>query len=165
MLRPANIPAIADHRREIMGCLANPLRGSTTTKRASDSSTRPNRLHTHTHSPKRLAFPRSPITLLSTLTARATHARPLHPTALVSVPSEIVLARVRVPRTVNLFKAPTPPRSSSAAALALGAALPPLYFTPTANGLPYFICPQWPFSSRSVQQHMPPCSCFRKAAM
>ena len=37
-----------------MRCLAQPLRGSTTTKMASDSTTRPNRLHTHTHSPRRL---------------------------------------------------------------------------------------------------------------
>ena len=34
-------------------CLAQPLRGSTTTKKASGpvSTTRPNRFHTHTHSP------------------------------------------------------------------------------------------------------------------
>jgi len=43
--------------------------------------TRPNRLHTHTHPPKRLAHPRSPMPPLSTLTSRATHA---HPTSLRS---------------------------------------------------------------------------------
>ena len=53
-------------------------RGRTTTKKPSGSTARPNRLHTHTHSPKSLAHPRSPIPPLSTLTARATHARPLH---------------------------------------------------------------------------------------
>ena len=67
-----------------MRCLAQPLRGSTTTKRASDSTTRPNRLHNHTHSPRGLAHPRSPMPPLSTLTARATHALPLHPAALAS---------------------------------------------------------------------------------
>ena len=41
--------------------------------------TRPNRLHTHTHPPKRLAHPRSLIPLLSTLTSRATHAHPTSP--------------------------------------------------------------------------------------
>ena len=40
------------------------------------TQTRPNRLHTHTHPPKRLAHPRSPIPPLSTLTSRATHAHP-----------------------------------------------------------------------------------------
>ena len=83
----------------VMRCLAQPLRGSTTTKRASDPTTRPNRLHTHTYSPKRLAHPRSPMLPLSTLTARATHALPLHPAALASVPYGIVLVSVRVPRT------------------------------------------------------------------
>ena len=43
------------------------------------TQTRPNRLHTHTHPPKRLAHPRSPIPLLSTLTSRATHAHPTSP--------------------------------------------------------------------------------------
>jgi hypothetical protein len=38
----------------------------------------------------------SPIPPLSSLTARATLARPLHPAALASVPSGIVLVRVRV---------------------------------------------------------------------
>jgi hypothetical protein len=61
------------------------------------TQTRPNRLHTHTHPPKRLAHPRSPIPPLSTLTARATLARPLHSAALASVPSGVVLVRVRVP--------------------------------------------------------------------
>jgi len=59
----------------VMRCLAQPLRGSTTTKRASDSTTRPNRLHTHTHLPKRLAHPRSPIPPPSALTARVAHAQ------------------------------------------------------------------------------------------
>ena len=63
---------------------------------AYDSTTRPNRLHTHTHSPKRLAHPRSPMPPLSTLTARATHAHPLLTAALASVPYGLVLVRVRV---------------------------------------------------------------------
>ena len=61
----------------VMRCLAQPLRGSTTTKKASDSTERPNRLHNHTQSPRRRAHPRSPMPPLLTLTARATHARPL----------------------------------------------------------------------------------------
>ena len=80
----------------VMRCLAQSLRGSTTTKRASVSTTRPNRLHTHTHSPKRLAHPRSPMPPPSALTARATHARPLLPAVLVLVPYGFVLVRVRV---------------------------------------------------------------------
>ena len=43
------------------------------------TQTRPNRLHTHTHPPKRLAHPRSPMPPLSTLTSRATHAHPTSP--------------------------------------------------------------------------------------
>ena len=44
------------------------------------TQTRPNRLHTHTHPPKRLAHPpRSPIPPFSTLTSRATHAHPTSP--------------------------------------------------------------------------------------
>jgi len=43
------------------------------------TQTRPNRLHTHTHPPKRLAHPRSPRSPLSTLTSRATHAHPTSP--------------------------------------------------------------------------------------
>ena len=43
------------------------------------TQTRPNRLHTHTHPPKRLAHPRSPIPPLSALTSRATHAHPTSP--------------------------------------------------------------------------------------
>jgi hypothetical protein len=87
--------------------LAKPLRGSTTTKEASDSTARPNRLHAHTHSPKRLA-PCTPALAhapLSILTARAALARPLHPEALASVPSGIVLVRVRVllPRHAYFF--------------------------------------------------------------
>ena len=80
----------------VMRCLAQPLQGYTTIKRASDPTTRPYWLHTHTHLPRRLAHPRSPIPPLSTLTARATHARPLHPAALASVPYRTVLVRVRV---------------------------------------------------------------------
>ena len=51
---------------------------------------------TPTHPLKRLAHPRSHIPPLSTLTARATHARPLLPAALASVPYRFVLVRVRV---------------------------------------------------------------------
>jgi hypothetical protein len=57
------------------------------------------------HGPQSLLWsylPRSPIPLLSTLTARATIARPLHPAELASVPSGIVLVRVRV-RSVATF--------------------------------------------------------------
>ena len=43
------------------------------------TQTRPNRLHTHTHPPKRLAHPRLPLPPLSTLTSRATHAHPTSP--------------------------------------------------------------------------------------
>ena len=46
---------------------------------SSQTQTHPNRLHTHTHPPKRLAHPRSPIPPLSTLTSRATHAHPTSP--------------------------------------------------------------------------------------
>ena len=63
--------------------------------------THPNRLHTHTHSPKRLAHPRSPMPSLSALTARATHARPLLPAELASVPYGLVLVRVRTKTTKN----------------------------------------------------------------
>ena len=45
----------------------------------SQTQTRPNRLHTHTHPPKRLTHPRSPVPPLSTLTSRATHAHPTSP--------------------------------------------------------------------------------------
>ena len=79
-----------------MRCLAKPLRGSITTKKASDFTTRPNRLHTHAHLPRRLAHPRSSMPPLSTLPARATHALPLHPAALASVPYGVVLVRVRI---------------------------------------------------------------------
>ena len=44
---------------------------------------------------------RSPMPPLSTLTARATHARPLLPAALASVSYGFVLVRVRVPRDVQ----------------------------------------------------------------
>jgi hypothetical protein len=70
--------------------------GMYTTNKASDSTTRPNRLHTHTHSPKRLAHPRSPIPSFSTLTARATLARPLHPAALSSVPLGLYLRGIQI---------------------------------------------------------------------
>jgi len=43
------------------------------------TQTRPNRLHTYTHPPKRLAHPRSPMPPLSALTSRATHAHPTSP--------------------------------------------------------------------------------------
>ena len=72
-----------------MRCLASPLRGSTTTKGASDSTTRPNRLHTPTYSPRRLAHPRSPMPPLDTNRTRSARA-PLHPAALASVPYGIV---------------------------------------------------------------------------
>ena len=52
--------------------------------------------HNHTHPPKRLAHPRSPMPPLSTLTAHATHARPLHPATLASVPYGILLVQFRV---------------------------------------------------------------------
>ena len=107
----------------VMRCIAQPLRGSTTTKRASGSTytntNTPNRLHTHTHPPKRLAHPRSPIPPLSTLTSRATHAQdtrtPLHPAALASVPYGVVLVRVRVPHSSSNGLPPLmpPPHSSS----------------------------------------------------
>jgi hypothetical protein len=79
-----------------MRCLAEPLRGSTTTKEASDSTTRLDRLHTHTHSPRLLAHPSSPMPSLSAQTARAALAPPLHPEALASVSYGIELVRVRV---------------------------------------------------------------------
>ena len=78
---------------ELSGAPEHALRGGT--KKASDSKTCLNRLHTHTRSPKRLPHPRSPMPPLSTLTARTTHARPLHPAALASVPYglvEVILA-------------------------------------------------------------------------
>ena len=61
------------------------------------SQTRPNRLHTHANSPKRLAHPR-----LSVLHARAAHAHPLHPAALAaSVSCGEVLVRVPVSATCH----------------------------------------------------------------
>ena len=88
----------------VMRCLAHSLGGAPQQSHKPSSPqthhelfpTRPNRLHTHTHSPKRLAHPRSPVSPLSTLTARATHARQLHPAALASVLYGAVLVRVRV---------------------------------------------------------------------
>jgi hypothetical protein len=84
------------------GALHNPRRGAPQQRGplTSDSTTRPNWLHTHTHSPKRLAYPRSPIPPLSTLTARAALEPPFYPAALASVPSGIVIVRVRVRRHV-----------------------------------------------------------------
>jgi hypothetical protein len=69
-----------------------------------------NRANRAGHSPKRLAQPRSPILPLSTLTARAALARPLHPAALAFVPSGIVLVRVRV--RWALPGVPGPPRGA-----------------------------------------------------
>ena len=60
---------------------------------------RPNQLHTHTHSPKRLAHPRSPMPPLSALTARATHALPLHTAALASVTNGVVFTPPEVTNT------------------------------------------------------------------
>jgi len=75
----------SQHIPESRGALRNPLGGA------------PRRLHTNTHPPKRLAHPRSPMPPLSSLTTCAyhtdTHARPLHPEALASVPYGIVLRR------------------------------------------------------------------------
>ena len=44
----------------VMRCLAQPLRGGTTIKRAPDATTRPNRLHTHTHSARSADWPHGP---------------------------------------------------------------------------------------------------------
>jgi len=66
-----------------MRCIAQPLRGSTTTKRASDSPNINTPIHTHTHPPKRLG--RTPAlahtsSLDTDLTrnARAPHFTPQH---------------------------------------------------------------------------------------
>jgi hypothetical protein len=81
---------------------------------ASDSTTRPNRLHTHAHSPKRLAHPRSLIPPLSTLTARATLkcARRIFSTKLAGVGQEEEGAGVGQRRFVGPAGGPSahPPR-------------------------------------------------------
>ena len=71
------------HIPESCGALHNPCGGAPQQRGplTPQTQTRPNRLHNHTHPPKRLAHPRSPIPPLSTLTSRATHA---HPTSLRS---------------------------------------------------------------------------------
>ena len=139
-----------------MRCLTQPLRGSTTTKRASDSTTRPNRPHIHTHSPKRLAHPRSPMPPLSTLTARATHAHPLLPAALASVPYGLVLVRVRVLPLARFSRARPPPSPLSGRQVAFGFEVVRANVVVTwliqAHGVPLFSCPppsQWNASPRT----------------
>jgi len=61
-----------------------------------------NRLHTHTHPPKRLAHPRSPIPLLLTLTSRATQA---HPTSPRSTGFCAIYGVVSQPEKKAIFKA------------------------------------------------------------
>ena len=66
------------HIPESCGALHNP-RGGAPQQRGPltpQTQTRPNRLHTHTHPPKRLAHPRSSIPPLSKMTSRASHAHP-----------------------------------------------------------------------------------------
>ena len=80
------------HTPESCGALHSPCGGAPQQRGplTLQTQTRPNRLHTTTHPPKRLAHPRSPIPPLSQ------HTRtPLHPAALASVPYGIVLVRVR----------------------------------------------------------------------
>ena len=69
------------HIPESCGALHSPCGGAPQQRGplTPQTQTRPNRLHTHTHPPKRLAHPRSPIPPLSTLTSRATHAHPTSP--------------------------------------------------------------------------------------
>jgi len=69
------------HIPESCGAWHNPCGGAPQQRGplTPQTQTRPNRLHTHTHPPKRLAHPRSPIPPLSTLTSRATHAHPTSP--------------------------------------------------------------------------------------
>ena len=75
----------SDYSREDMyynsTSIARPLRGAPQQRGplTPQTQTRPNRLHTHTHPPKRLAHPRSLIPPLSTLTSRATRAHPTSP--------------------------------------------------------------------------------------
>jgi len=66
------------HTPESRGALHSPCGGAPQQRGplTPQTQTRPNRLHTHTHPPKRLAHPRSPIPPLSILTSRATHAHP-----------------------------------------------------------------------------------------
>jgi hypothetical protein len=115
------------------------------------------KLHTHTHSPKRLAHPRPPIPPLSTLTARATHARPLDPAAMASVPSGIIiLVRVRV-RRPRSFAASYSRSLSAAVSISLlflwvgcswgGAYNQLLSLSPFCSG--YFLCPP-PSPKRAV---------------
>jgi len=68
------LPLGLQHQQQVSS-LKRVLNATTTPQ----TQTRPNRLHTHTHPPKRLAHPRSPIPHLSTLTSRATHAHPTSP--------------------------------------------------------------------------------------
>ena len=69
------------HIAESCGSLHKPCGGAPQQRGplTPQTQTRPNRLHTHTHPPKRLAHPRSPMPPLSTLTSRATHANPTSP--------------------------------------------------------------------------------------
>ena len=69
------------HTPESCGALHSPCGGAPQQRvpLTPQTQTRPNRLHTHTHPPKRLAHPHSPIPPLSTLTSRATHAHPTSP--------------------------------------------------------------------------------------
>jgi len=69
------------HIPESCGALHNPCVGAPQQRGplTPQTQTNPNRLHTHTHPPERLAHPRLPIPPLSTLTSRATHAHPTSP--------------------------------------------------------------------------------------
>ena len=69
------------HLPESCGALHSPCGGAPQQRGplTPQTQTRPDRLHTHTHPPKRLAHPRSPIPPLSALTSRATHAHPTSP--------------------------------------------------------------------------------------
>jgi len=78
----AGVPQFAADLTRRFGCSAGGLSflyRAPQQLRAQNAFVRPNRLHTHTHPPKRLAHPRSPIPPLSTLTSRATHAHPTSP--------------------------------------------------------------------------------------
>jgi len=114
---PKESRAVSSTYRGHGGGLQSPCGGALPQRRPPfDSTTRPNRLHTHTHihSPKRLAHPRSPIPPLSALAASAALARPLHLTALASMPSGIVLVRVRVPPQTALKGLPVSPLLNTA---------------------------------------------------
>ena len=69
------------HIPESCGALHNPCGGAPQQRGplTPQTQTRPYRLHTYTHPPKRLAYPRLPIPPLSKLTSRATHAHPTSP--------------------------------------------------------------------------------------